>query len=114
MRFIKYNSFKRPIRLSLYLYLGSRKMHQEIQPKVHLEKNGRDFKIVFITDVASEPHPVLPWNKAVSCLCLCICVNFPLKNEALGRVVHEEGLAAQLQAQVKPKKKFLFLPENLI
>ena len=60
MRFIKYNSFKRPIRLSLYLYLGSRKMHQEIQPKVQLEKNGRDFKIVFITDVASEPQSQSP------------------------------------------------------
>lgn len=114
MRFIKYNSFKRPICLSLHLYLGSRKIHQEIQPKVQLEKNGRDFKIVFITDLGSELHPVLPWNKAVSCLCLCNRVNFPLRNEALGRVVHEEGLAALLQAQVKLKKKFLFLPDNLI
>lgn len=70
MRFIKFNSFKHPIHLSLHLYLGSKKMHQEIQPKVQLEKNGRDFKTVFITALGSEPHPVLPWNKAVSCLCL--------------------------------------------
>lgn len=76
MRFIKYNSFKHPIHLSLHLYLGSKKMHQEIQPKVQLEKNGRDFKIVFITDLGSEPH-------LVSCFCLCICVNFPLRNVAL-------------------------------
>lgn len=65
MRLSKYTSLKLPIRLCLHLCLRSKKMYQEIQPKVQLEKNGRDFKTAFITELGPEPHPVLPWNKAV-------------------------------------------------
>lgn len=65
MRLSKYTSLKLPIRLRLHLCLRSKKMYQEIQPKVQLEKNGRDFKTAFITELGPEPHPVLPWNKAV-------------------------------------------------